>query len=108
MSEVKRKGPPRMAEVVIEAVSMGLGDEETLSKLTVAVLKNKIADANLEEDYEGEESEPPEIDKHEAAVDLYNGKDFCEHDYFRKIRIVDPGGNYLVQVCRACGHKERM
>ena len=126
MSEVKRKGPPRKAEVVKEAVSMGLGDEETLSKLTVAVLKNKIADANLEEDYDidtmDEIGTKSDNEKPEATIPLkmfpqgakmeiiepYNGKDDCEHDYFRKIRIVDPGGNYLVQVCRACGHKERM
>ncbi len=117
MSDVKRKGPPRKHEVVAKAVKLGLGEEELLATHTTRELHQKIRDAELESDYDvdrdiltnaDEPTYEPASDVVIQTVERYNGKDDCNHDFFRKELVVSEGGNYRVKVCRHCGYRDKI
>jgi hypothetical protein len=78
------------ADVVAEAVEMGLGDTETLSKYTVVDLRQKMEDKrnNIEEIIVAKSPQPPAKQ--------------CVHEYHH-VRVVANPSNYVCDRCWKCG-----
>ena len=94
---VKRKSK---AMYIKEALDIGLVVDEAMS---VPEIKKLIADKGADTG-----DTPVEITDPVQEIERYNGKEDCEHDYFRKIREIRKTGNILFKVCRKCGHKEKV
>jgi len=94
------------ADVVQEAVEMGLGTAEDLGALTVKVIREKMAESML--DLDGATITVVDADSGAAiTTDTITETDEdiqlrCNHD-FKTVRVVAHPDNYVADRCYKCG-----
>ena len=77
------------ASYVDEAIGLELSDRETLENMSTGQIKELIADAKVI---------PPD-------PVVVEEKPSCDHDW-RKVKVLDPKGNYLVMRCTKCAEEK--